>query len=329
MLHQNREVMAKVRKNIERNFTEPVAICDQLSIAEEQPLSGQEDIARLIMDIRGKQVMVDRDLAVLYGVETKRLNEQVRRNIERFPERFRFQLTKEETDELVANCDRLNVLKHSSVMPYVFTEQGISMLSTVLHSQIAVAVSIKIMDAFVAMRRFIATNAKLFQRLEIIEYHQLEMKKHQELTDKRIDEVFRRFDANIPPLQGIFYDGQVFDAYRFVSDLMRKAKHSIVLIDNYVDDTVLTLLDKREKGVTATIYTQRISNQFQLDIERHNIQYPHIEIKQFSKAHDRFLLIDDEVYHIGASIKDLGKKWFGFTLMHDIAATELINKIKA
>ena len=297
-------------------------------MAAEHQFSGQEEIAQLIMNVRGMQVIVDRDLAILYGVETKRLNEQVRRNIERFPERFRFQLTKEETDELVANCDRLNSLKHSTVMPYVFTEQGISMLSTVLHSQTAIAVSIKIMDAFVSMRRFIATNAQLFQRLETIEYHQLEMKQHQEVTDKRIDEVFRRLDANIPPIQGIFYDGQVFDAYRFVSDLMRKAKRSIVLIDNYVDDTVLTLLDKRGNGVTATIYTQRISNQFQLDVDRHNAQYSSIEIKQFNKAHDRFLLIDDEVYHIGASIKDLGKKWFGFTLMRDITATELINKIK-
>lgn len=320
--------MAKQREKIEGQSIEPVANCDQLPVAVEQQLAGQEDIAQLIMNIRGMQVMVDRDLAILYGVENKRLNEQVRRNIERFPERFRFQLTKEETNELVANCDRLNALKHSTVMPYVFTEQGISMLSTVLHSQTAIAVSIKIMDAFVAMRRFIATNAQLFQRLETIEYHQLEMKQHQEVTDKRIDEVFKRLDANIPPMQGIFYDGQVFDAYRFVSDLMRKAKRSIVLIDNYVDDTVLTLLDKRENGVTATIYTQRISNQFQLDVERHNAQYSLIEIKQFNKAHDRFLLIDDEVYHIGASIKDLGKKWFGFTLMHDITAAELINKIK-
>lgn len=320
--------MAKQREKIEGQSIEPVAICDQLPMAVEQQLAGQEDIAQLIMNIRGMQVMVDRDLAILYGVENKRLNEQVRRNIERFPERFRFQLTKEETNELVANCDRLNALKHSTVMPYVFTEQGISMLSTVLHSQTAIAVSIKIMDAFVAMRRFIATNAQLFQRLETIEYHQLEMKQHQEVADKRIDEVFKRLDANIPPMQGIFYDGQVFDAYRFVSDLIRKAKRSIVLIDNYVDDTVLTLLDKREDGVTATIYTQRISNQFQLDVERHNAQYSLIEIKQFNKAHDRFLLIDDEVYHIGASIKDLGKKWFGFTLMHDITAAELINKIK-
>lgn len=316
------------KEKIDGEVNEPVAICGQLPMTAEQQLSGQEEIAQLIMNIRGMQVMVDRDLAVLYGVETKRLNEQVRRNIERFPERFRFKLTKEETNELVANCDRLNTLKYSTVMPYVFTEQGISMLSTVLHSPTAIAVSIKIMDAFVSMRRFIATNAQLFQRLETIEYHQLEMKQHQEVTDKRIDEVFKRLDAEIPPMQGIFYDGQVFDAYRFVSDLIRKAEQSIVLIDNYVDDTVLTLLDKRAERVSATIYTQRINNQFQLDVERHNAQYPLVEIKRFNKAHDRFLLIDDEVYHIGASIKDLGKKWFGFTLMRDITATELINKIQ-
>lgn len=316
------------KEKIDVKVSEPVAICDQLLIAEEQQPSSQEDIARLIMDIRGMQVMIDRDLAALYGVETKRLNEQVRRNIERFPERFRFRLTKQETNELVANCDRLNMLKHSTVMPYVFTEQGISMLSTVLHSPTAIAVSIKIMDAFVSMRRFIAANAQLFQRLETIEYHQLEMKRHLEVTDKRIDEVFKRIDANIPPVQGIFYDGQVFDAYRFVSELIRKATQSIVLIDNYVDDTVLALLDKRAERVSATIYTQRVSNQFQLDIDRHNAQYPYIEIKQFNKAHDRFLLIDEEVYHIGASVKDLGKKWFGFTLMRDITATELIERIQ-
>lgn len=184
------------------------------------------------------------------------------------------------------------------------------------------------MRAFVSMRRFIATNAQLFQRLETIEYHQLEMKQHQEVTDRRIDEVFKRLDADVPPVQGIFYDGQVFDAYRFVSDLIRKAEQSVVLIDNYADDTVLTLLDKRKEGVSATIYTQRVSNQFQLDVDRHNAQYPLIEVKRFNKAHDRFLLIDNEVYHIGASIKDLGRKWFGFTLMHDITAIELINRIQ-
>ena len=311
--------MAKEREKIEGKASEPIANCDQL------PLTA--DIQPMIRVIRGQQVIIDRDLALLYGVETKRLNEQVKRNIERFPDDFMFQLNKEEV-EILKSQNATSSWGGDRRLPYAFTEQGIAMLSSVLKSQTAVDVNIRIMRAFVSMRRFIATNAQLFQRLETIEYHQLEMKQHQEVTDKRIDEVFKRLDANIPPIQGIFYDGQVFDAYRFVSDLMRKAKRSIVLIDNYVDDTVLTLLDKRENGVTATIYTQRISSQFQLDVDRHNAQYPLIEIKLFNKAHDRFLLVDDEVYHIGASIKDLGKKWFGFTLMRDITATELINKIK-
>ena len=311
--------MEENKSNNEIEAGKPVANCDQLPETV--------DIQPLIRIIRGQHVMLDRDLSLLYKVETKRLNEQVKRNIERFPEDFMFQLSKDDV-EILKSQNATSSWGGDRRLPYAFTEQGIAMLSSVLKSQTAVDVNIRIMRAFVSMRRFIATNSQLFQRLETIEYHQLEMKQHQEITDKRIDEVFKKLDANNPPVQGIFYDGQVFDAYRFVSDLMRKAKLSVVLIDNYVDDTVLTLLDKREDGVTATIYTQRISNQFQLDVDRHNTQYPHIEIKQFNKAHDRFLLIDDEVYHIGASIKDLGKKWFGFTLMQDITATELINKIQ-
>ena len=235
-------------------------------------------------------------MALLYGVETRVLNQAVKRNIERFPDDFMFQLDKEDV-EILKSQNVTSSWGGDRRLPYAFTEQGIAMLSSVLKSQTAVEVNIRIMRAFVSMRRFIVTNAQLFQRLETIEYHQLEMKRHQEVTDKRIDEVFKRLEANIPPMQGIFYDGKVFDAYRFVSDLIRKAKRTIALIDNYVDDTVLTLLDKRGKGVTATIYTQR------------------------------FLLIDDEVYHIGASIKDLGKKWFGFTLMRDIPASEIISRI--
>ena len=313
--------MAKEREKIDGKASEPVANGDQFPEVI--------DIKPMIQVIRGQQVMLDRDLAQLYGVETRRINEQVKRNIERFPDDFMFQLNKEEFENWKSHFATSNsIVMGARKLPYAFTEQGIAMLSSVLKSQTAVDVNIRIMRAFVSMRRFISTNAQLFQRLETIEYHQLEMKQHQEATDKRIDEVFKRLDANIPPIQGIFYDGQVFDAYRFVSDLIRKAKRSIVLIDNYVNDTVLTLLDKRDNGVTATIYTQRISNQFQLDVDRHNAQYPPMEIKQFNKAHDRFLLVDDEVYHIGASIKDLGKKWFGFTLMRDITAAELINKIK-
>lgn len=307
------------KEKIEGKAGKVVTNCDQLSETI--------DIQPMIKVIRGQQVMLDSDLSALYGVETRRLNEQVKRNIERFPDDFMFQLRKEELDNLMSQ-NATSSWGGTRKLPYAFTEQGIAMLSSVLKSQTAVEVNIRIMRAFIAMRRFIATNAQLFQRLETIEYHQLEMKQHQEVTDRRIDEVFKRLDTDIPPMQGIFYDGQVFDAYRFVSDLIRKAKQSIVLIDNYVDDTVLTLLDKRSEGVSATIYTQRISSQFQLDVDRHNSQYPLIEIKRFNKAHDRFLLIDNEVYHIGASIKDLGKKWFGFTLMRDITATELIKKIK-
>lgn len=312
--------MAKEQEKIEdKANNEQVANCDQLPIAA--------DIQPMIRVIRGQQVIIDRDLALLYGVETKRLNEQVKRNIERFPNDFMFQLNKEEV-EIMKSQNATSSWGGDRRLPYAFTEQGIAMLSSVLKSQTAVEVNIRIMRAFVSMRRFIATNAQLFQRLETIEYHQLEMKQHQEVTDKRIDEVFKRLDANIPPIQGIFYDGQVFDAYRFVSDLIRKAKRSIALIDNYVDDTVLTMLDKRGKGVTATIYTHHVDDRLQLDVDRHNAQYPPVRIEQFNKAHDRFLLIDDEVYHIGASIKDLGKKWFGFTLMHDITAQELFKKIR-
>ena len=289
-----------------------VAICDIEQIR----------IEPLIHLIRGQQVILDRDLALLYGVETRRLNEQVRRNIERFPEDFMFQLTHEEFENWKSQFATSNsIIMGARKRPYAFTESGIAMLSSVLRSPTAIEVNIRIMRAFVAMRHFLASNAQVFQRLSNIEYHQIE-------TDKRIDEVFKRLDANTQPQQGIFFDGQVFDAYQFVSDLVRKAKKAIALIDNYVDDTVLTLLDKRNSGVSATIYTQHLNQQLQLDIDRHNAQYPMIEVKRFNRAHDRFLLIDDEVYLIGASIKDLGKKWFAFTLMHNTTAEELINKIQ-
>ena len=273
-------------------------------------------IENMILSIRGAQVMIDRDLALLYGVETKVLNQAVKRNIERFPERFRFQLSKNETDELVTNCDRLRNLKHSSTLPRVFTEQGVAMLSSVLNSPTAIVVSIQIMDAFVALRHFVLANGEVFQRIEIIEHHQLELATHLSDTDHRLDEVFKRLDdGSVRPTQGIFFDGQIFDAYTFVSDLMRSAKSRIILFDNYVDDTVLTLLDKRANGVSAQIYTRNITQQLALDQQRHNAQYRPIAIDAFQNAHDRFLCIDDTVYHIGASLKDLGKKWFAFSRM--------------
>ncbi len=284
-------------------------------------------IENLILDIRGQQVMLDRDLANLYGVTTKRLNEQVKRNINRFPIRFRFQLTDLETDKLVAICDRLSILKHSTVNPFVFTEQGVAMLATVLHSEIAINVSIQIMDAFTAMRHFIASNAQIFQRLDVMEQNQLALAAHQTETDHKLEEVFRRLDnSNVQPHQGVFYDGQIFDAYTFINDRIREATTRIVLIDNYIDDSVLTMLAKRADKVAATIYTKKPSAQLQLDIQKHNAQYPPIGIITFDRSHDQFLCIDETVYHLGASIKDLGKKWFAFNRM-EMPTTKLLQKL--
>ena len=284
-------------------------------------------IENLIMDIRGCQVMLDRDLANLYGVDTKVLNQAVKRNIERFPAHFRFQLTDLEKNKLVTICDRLQILKHSNVNPFVFTEQGVAMLSTVLRSKTAVSVSIQIMDAFTAMRHFIASNAQIFQRLDVMEQNQLALVVHQTETDHKLEEVFRRLDSgNIQPHQGIFFDGQIFDAYTFINERIREAKEQIVLIDNYIDDSVLTMLDKRSEGITAKIYTKKLSAQLLLDIQKHNAQYAPINVVEFDRSHDRFLCIDETVYHIGASIKDLGKKWFAFNRM-EMPTTELLQKM--
>ena len=291
-----------------------IAKCDNLVL---------EEVESRILTIRGQQVIIDRDLASFYGVETKTLNQAVKRNLERFPMYYRFQLTKDETDEVVTNCDHLSALKYSPNRAYAFTERGVAMLSAVLHSSKAVKVSIRIMDAFVAMRHFLISNAQVFQRLDRIELKQLE-------TDHKIERVFEKLEENaISPKQGIFFDGQIYDAYEFICGLIKRAEKRIVLIDNYVDDTVLTMLDKRETGVAATIYTQKISPQFQLDIAKHNAQYPVIDIKEFTKSHDRFLILDSQVYLIGASLKDLGKKWFAVSLMSETDPEMLLSRVQA
>ena len=306
--------------------------------ASNQPL---ENIENLIHVIRGKQVMLDRDLARLYGVETGRLNEQVKRNIERFPEDFMFQLNKEEFENwkshfAISNSDssRSQIAISNSIkmgarkLPYAFTESGIAMLSGVLRSPQAVSMNIQIMRAFVAMRRFLASNAQVFQRLEVMERTQLSLLAHQESTDQKVEEIFRRLDDdNTKPTEGILFDGQIFDAYKFVTERIREAKKRIVLIDNYIDETVLAMLDKRGKDVTAKVYTKNISRQLSLDFDKHNAQYAPIEVEQFDRAHDRFMCIDDTVYLIGASIKDLGKKWFGFTKIDGWTTDELLSKI--
>lgn len=307
---------------------------DSVAKSGNQQLPVENKVESLIRVIRGQQVMLDRDLAELYGVETRRLNEQVKRNIERFPEDFMFQLTSNEFDNLKS---QIAISSWGGVrkLPYAFTEQGVAMLGGVLKSSTAVEANIRIMRAFVSMRHFMVNNAAIFQRLETIEFNQLESNKvqakilaHQEVQDHRIDEIFRRLDEGMyKPKQGIFFDNQIYDAYSFVSELVKSAKQRIILMDNYVDETVLTLLDKRGENVSATIYTQQVSRQFRLDVDRHNSQYPPIEISVFRRSHDRFLCIDDTVYHVGASIKDLGKKWFAFSKMEDFKPEELVARI--
>ena len=279
------------------------------------------EIQNMIYAIRGKQVMVDSDLATLYQVTTKRLNEQVRRNKNRFPSEFMFRLTAEEYEYLrshFATSSEDNAHGGRRYMPYVFTEQGIAMLSAVLKSDIAVEVSVKIMNSFVEMRRFLISNQELFSRLDRIEIKQLE-------TDRKFEEVFNYMAANTEIKQIIFYDGQIYDAFSFIVGLIEKAKKTIILIDNYVDVNTLNILCKKSQGVDIVIVTAGKGNLSAKDITKFNAQYPKLSVKTTKDFHDRFLILDKtEVYHIGASIKDAGKKSFGITKIED---KDLINGI--
>ncbi len=300
--------MAKKKKNTDEvpsvgincdTSSKVVANCD--NIDNGKVALSQHDIEQLIITVRGEQVLIDQDIARLYGVTTKRLNQQVNRNSARFPSNFRFELTKEERDEVVANCDHLQSLKFRPTLPFAFTEQGIGQLSSVLHSHQAIERSIVIMNAFVAMRRFIMQNASILMRLSHLELHQIE-------TDEKIDLILDKIDERSPKLlpEQIFQTGCVWDAWSYVSELIRSAKVRIVLIDNYVDDRVLSLLDKRAEGVSASIYS-RYYEQFQIDLKKHNDQFPTIDFVQLPhRNHDRFLVIDNKTYLLGASVKDLG-----------------------
>ncbi len=307
------------------------------------------DIENRIFTIRGVQVMLDSHLAEMYQVETKALNRAVKRNVERFPKSFRFQLTTKEYETLRIQIGTLinqelgsqnevfgnqgldlryqigtSSGKHGGrrYLPYVFTEQGVAMLSAVLRSETAVKVSIRIMQAFVEMRKLVLGNAALFQRLDKVELKQIE-------ADQKFEQVFKALESRQTQSdKGIFYDGQVFDAYTFVADIVRSANQSIILIDNYIDDTVFTLFGKRKPGVQVTFYTKTISKQLQLDTQKHNTQYEPIEVNQMAAAHDRFLIIDDTgLYHLGASLKDLGKKWFAFSKI-DAEIGNMLNLLK-
>jgi hypothetical protein len=271
-------------------------------------LSVLNNIKSKIHTIRGKQVLFDRDLAKLYGVETKNLNKAVNRNKERFPKDFMFQLTIEELENLrfQFGTSRWGGRRYS---PYVFTEQGVSMLSSVLKSKKAVDVNINIMRAFVAVRKFLIDNKDLFSKVNIIESKILE-------HDDKITTIFEVLEKEKLPEKGIFFDGQIFDAFKLASDLIKSANNQIILIDNYVDENTLHLLSKKKKDVSIIIHTKNITTSLKQDIKKFNEQYKNLELKEFKQSHDRFLIIDEEIYHIGASLKDLGKKWFAFSKLN-------------
>lgn len=287
-----------------------------------------DQVSGFILTIRETPVLVDADLATLYGVTTKALNQAVQRNVERFPVGFKFQLTQVEKNELVTNCDRFKKLKHSSALPHAFTEQGVAMISAVLKSDTAIKTSISIMNAFVAMRQFIQANTALVQRMNALEIQQIELAKD---TQSQFEKVFSELAEKntLEPTQGVFFEGQIFDAYRFVSDLLRQAQQSVVLIDNYIDDRVLDQLNKRATGVSATILCKKVSRSLQTDLDRHNAQYPAISAVEFEYSHDRFLILDAHtVYHLGASLKDLGNKWFAFSKL-DESGLKVMDRVRA
>ena len=279
-----------------------------------------ENIEGMIHEVRGAQIIIDRDLAKLYGVETKALNQAVKRNIERFPEDFMFRLTKDEC--LRSQIVTLNTGQgeHLKYMPYAFTENGVAMLSGVLRSETAVAVNIRIMRTFTTLRKSVIHHEDLAVRVEALEFNQLKLSRNQALQEssfeKKINDIMNLLEhKSTIPIEGIFYDGQIFDAYVFATDLIRSARTRLVLIDNYVDESVLLMLSKRSDGVSAEIRTGRLPQQLQLDLEKHNSQYAPISLVQSHNIHDRFLIVDDTVFHLGASLKDLGKKLFAFSKM--------------
>ena len=283
-------------------------------------------ITNLIYTIRGKQVMLDSDLASLYQVTTKRLNEQVSRNKNRFPAEFMFRLTKEEYENLrsqFATSSEDYAHGGRRYMPYAFTEQGIAMLSAVIKSDIAVKVSIRIMNSFVEMRKFLFSNQQLFSRLDRVELKQLE-------TDKKLEEVFNYIASNTEVKQKIFFDGQIYDAFSFIADLIGKAQSKLILIDNYVDVNTLNILCKKKSAVDVLIATAGKGSLTTKDINKFNAQYPSLSVKTTADFHDRFLIIDDkEGYFIGASIKDAGKKSFAITKIEDKKMVQdLINKVR-
>ena len=291
---------------------------NKLSIQNEFAI---EDIKNLIYTIRGKQVLIDSDVANIYHCETKYVNRVVKRNIERFPEEFCFQLNENEFEVLRCQFVTLNENgrgQHRKYLPYVFTEQGIAMLSALLKSDVAVSVSVNIMKAFIEMRKFLMLNGQVFERLTSVEHKLLE-------HEKKFDKVFNQLQLEENVKQRIFFDGQIYDAYSIIIDIIKKANKKILIIDNYIDDSVLKMLTKKKNNVEVVILTSNKSNIQNIDIQKFNKEYPILKIVKTNKFHDRFIVLDnEEMYHLGASIKDLGRKCFGINKIED---KEIIDKI--
>ena len=279
------------------------------------------DIRNLIYNIRGKQVMLDSDVARLFEYATKDLNRNVKNNIERFPEYYCFQLTNEEYKSLRCKNFTLNENgrgQHRKYLPYVFTEYGITMLAGLLKSEVAVNVSIRIVNTFIEMRKILSSNNQIFERLTSVEYKLLD-------HDKKFDEVFNQLQVEENIKQRIFFNGQIYEAYSVIIDIIKRANKKILIIDNYIDDSILKMLVKKKKHVEVVILTSDKSNIETLDIKKFNKEYPILKVAKTSKFHDRFIVIDNkEMYHLGASIKDLGKKCFGINKIEDL---EIIEKI--
>lgn len=295
---------------------------DDNHTVDNNSLPALTQIESLIHVIRDEQVMLDSDLAKLYGVETKVLNQAVKRNIQRFPADFMFQLSKEE-------CLRSQIVtlnegrgQHLKYLPHAFTENGVAMLSSVLRSDTAIEVNIRIMRAFAMMRNLVKRYGTLFQRLDRLELKQLQ-------TNEKVDFILDRLNQSKDLKEGIFFDGQIFDAYALIADLIRQATQRIIVIDNYVDDSVLVQLSKRRPDVEVDIYALNNFRQLEQDVARHNSQYPGVRLHRYTRAHDRFLVIDETVYHIGASLKDLGKKLFAFSKMEVMTGSELMRRLTA
>ena len=283
------------------------------------------DLSKIIYTIRGKQVMLDSDLAIIYGYEVKRLNEQVKNNIKRFPDDFMFQMTKEEVEDLRSNFSTANINPKSRSYPHVFTEQGIYMLATVLKGEIADQQSIFIMRAFREMRHFFMNNERLFERINSIELKQLEFQKE---SEEKFSKIFDYIADHEEDNQKIFFDGQIFDAFSLLIDIIRNAKKEIILIDGYFDVITLNILAKKNIGVDVFAYTLPSAKISLQDIANFNAQYPTLTVKKTTAFHDRFLIIDGtEGYHIGASLKDAGKRCFGINKIEGAdALKDIINR---